>query len=148
MSKSLALFFLFALVAVFSAKAQKAASVRTSAIVTSHGQKVDKSKTTWLTALYLRPVGQTASSRENWPLIPARLLEGTSTGSILTSKGPKLVRQVRKGSIVYRCEPGSQMVSTWEVRIVQRKARRVNASHASRMMDGSYLPDDRIAREH
>ncbi len=131
MGKSLVLLFVLGVFSATSASAQNARDAQ--------------GKSTWLTALYLRPVEPTTSSRENWPLIPAQLLEGTATDSVLTSKGPIPIRQVRKGSIVYYREPGSQVVSTWEVRIVQRKARRVDAADLATMKNGFYSPDNRVA---
>ena len=84
----------------------------------------------WLTALYLRPVEQQATHPAPWPMVPALMLEGTPTQTISTAEGPRLVRELRKGDILYRYESSTQQVSAWEVRIVQRKARRTDVPYS------------------
>ena len=150
MSKSLFFFFLFAIGTVFSGQAQSSATVSPRDVKTNRVQKAKptKGKADWLTALYLRPVEPTAPNRENWPLVPAQLLEGPPTVCIDTPHGPKSLSQLKKGDLLYRYEVASQRMSTWEVRIVQRKARRANAYDLARMEDGSDFPDNRVAWGH
>ncbi len=130
MSKSLLFFFLFAVGTVFSGQAQNSATVSPRAVATSQVQKTKqtKGKADWLTALYLRPIEPAAANGENWPLVPAQLLEGPPTVCIDTPYGTKSLSQLKKGDLLYRYEVASQRMSTWEVRIVQRKARRADAA--------------------
>lgn len=120
------------------AKAQNSASVDIATILTGQVEsgKQNKSKATWLTALYLRPVEQAIDSRENWPLIPAQLLEAVPTHSVETPDGPKPVSKLKKGDVLYRYEFVTQRVSAWEVRIVQRKARRADAVYSMAHEEG------------
>lgn len=147
MGKSLAFFFLFSILTVLSVQAQKSASVRTTAVATSQIKKAkrDKGKAAWLTALYLRPVEPAAASRENWPLIPAKLLEGLPTLCIDTPSGPKTVSQLKKGDVLYRYEPATQRVNAWEVRIVQRKARQVDVLYSMANEESTSLLENRVA---
>ena len=149
MSKSLAFFFLFAVGVILSAEAQNSAAVMSSTSARNQVKKVKpiKTKADWLTALYLRPVENADIDHKNWPLIPAQMLESTPTDSVLTSGGPKLVRQLRKGDIVYHRESGIQVVSTWEVRIIHRKARRAVASYLAGRKEGYFLLEKRVAWE-
>lgn len=145
MGKSLAIFFLFTIGTALSMQAQNSAKVGTSSVAASQVQNTKRTqgKAAWLTALYLRPVEQSAMSRENWPLIPAQLLEVFSTHSIETPDGLKTVSKLKKGDILYRCETATQRVVAWEVRIVQRKSRRVDALYSA-AMDGGAYPLERI----
>ncbi|MFB9294972.1 hypothetical protein [Persicitalea jodogahamensis] len=148
MSKSLAFFFLFAAGTISGVRAQKSATASAGedvAVNRVQKAKRTKGKADWLTALYLRPVEQTKSMREYSPLVPAQLLEGHATLCVDTPDGPKTVSQLKKGDVLYRYEPTTRLVSAWEVRIVQRKARRADALYSVENESNSLLSDKRIA---
>ncbi len=146
MSKSLAFFFFFA-VGTLSVKAQKSATVSAENSAVSQIQKAKrtKGKSNWLTALYLRSVEPTNTSHQDWPLIPAQLLEGHPALCVDTPDGPKMVSQLKKGDVLYRYEPATQLVGTWEVRIVQRKARRIDSIYLVESERSSSLVETGIA---
>ena len=147
MTKLLALFFLFSIPTVLAVQAQKSPHVRTTAVAADQIQKAKRTKgrATWLTALYLRPVEPIADNHENWPLIPAKLLEGLPTLCIDTPGGPKTVSQLKKGDVLYHYEPTTQRVNAWEVRIVQRKARRVEGFYSMANEESTSLLENRVA---
>lgn len=101
----------------------------------------------WLTALYLRPVEEKVVNRAVWPLVPALLLEADPTLSVTTSCGPKTVSQLKKGDVLYRYEPTTRQVSTWEVGIVKRKSRKAESRSALVTANGGFLFENRVAMD-
>lgn len=145
MSKSLALLFLFVLSATLPGRAQNSAIVRQDNPPATQVKKAkrDRSRTTWLTTLYLRPVEQSLNRGDHGPLIPAQMLEGHPTLCVETPSGPKTVSQLKKGDILYRYEHATQRLSVWEVRIVQRKAKRADLLYSA-AKDGGFYPLERM----
>lgn len=91
-----------------------------------------------LTAVYLRPVNETAIG-DTWPLVPALLLEATPHHQVTTDKGNKTMKQLSKNDVLYHYEPSTGKVSSWKVGIVHTNARKVETAYNLTTEDGSYL---------
>jgi hypothetical protein len=104
------------------------------------------SSKSWLTALYLRPV-EDKIDRTVWPLVPALLLEAIPTHSVETPSGHKTVAALRKGDVLYRYNPTTHQVSTWEVGIVKRKSRRAESPNLLGAENGGFLFENRVAMD-
>lgn len=95
-----------------------------------------------LTAVYLRPVNESAVAKESWPLVPALLLEATPHHQVQTNKGNKTMKQLSKNDVLYHYEPSTGKVSSWKVGIVQTNARKVATAYNLTTEDGSYLVEN------
>ncbi|MCF0070514.1 Hint domain-containing protein [Dyadobacter sp. CY261] len=96
--------------------------------------------TSLLTAVYLRPVDDNASSDS--PIVPALLLEATPNHKVQTNRGRKRMKRLSKNDILYHYEPSTGIVSSWKVGAVQENARRVNKAYNLETVDGTYLVDN------
>lgn len=78
-------------------------------------------------------------------MVPALMFEGIPAQPVSTTEGPRRVRQLRKGDILYHYESSTRQVSAWEVRIVQRKARRAEVPYSLVTKKNGFLFGERIA---
>ncbi|WP_159467124.1 hypothetical protein [Dyadobacter sp. 3J3] len=100
-----------------------------------------------LTAVYLRPANETLARNENWPLVPALLLEATPHHQVQTDKGNKAMKQLSKNDILYHFEPKTGEVSSWKVGVVQVNARKLEMAYNLTTEEGSYLIENVIVSD-